>query len=469
MILHDLYAALPMPLKAAAVAARGAREHAIRYGAEYDRTLALLRVSERWAEGTLRRYQRDRLATLLGEARAHTDHYADVLTADAARHAVETLDLSSLPILPKATLKEETARFHNRSRKTVTRGQTSGSTGSPLQIEYDRESVQQRFAFMHRQREWGGARPLGTSVRFSSHHVVPATRQRPPFWVANPADRQLLVSTYHMNDAHLGAIADRIEAFAPQVLDGYKSAIQVLARYLAQTGRQLPSLKTVITTAETLQADERAEIEAGTGVRVLDYYAASEGVPLIQQCAAGRYHLRPESGVFEFLDDDGRPVGPGETGEIVATSFAQWKMPLVRYRTGDLATLPASEPGPCPCGCVHPTVDKIEGRREDLIWTRDGRWIGMVNYRTLKTITPIAEAQIVQTAPDAFTLRLVMTPGATVDDVRPLVEKKFRGLLGYDAEMTLEPVDALPRGAGGKLRAVVRTFTPDAPGPVKSR
>ena len=464
MILHDLYAALPMPLKAAAVAARGAREHAVRYGATYDRTLAMLRVSERWAEGTLRRYQRDQLATLLGEARTHTDYYADTLVPDAVSHAVATLDLSSLPVLPKATLRDETARFHNRARTTVTRGQTSGSTGSPLQIEYDRESVQQRFAFMHRQREWGGARPLGPSVRFSSHHVVPATRQRPPFWVGNPADRQLLVSTYHMNDAHLGAIADRIEAFGPEVLDGYKSAIQVLARYLVKAGRRLPTLKTVITTAETLQPDERAEIEAGTGVRVLDYYAASEGVPLIQECADGRYHLRPESGVFEFLDDDGRPVGPGGTGEIVATSFAQWKMPLVRYRTGDLATLPASDPGPCPCGCVHPTVDKIDGRREDLVWTRDGRWIGMVNYRTLKTIAPIAEAQIVQTAPDAFTIKVVLAPGAGVDDVRPLVEKKFRALLGYEAAITLEPVGLLPRGAGGKLRAVVRTFTPDASG-----
>lgn len=276
----------------------------------------------------------------------------------------------------------------------------------------------------------------------------------------NPADRQLFVSTYHMGAAHLGTISDQIERFGAQTLDGYKSAVQVLARYAAETARRVPSLRTVITTAETLQPDERAEIEDGVGVQALDYYAASEGVPLVQQCEAGRYHLRPESGIFEILGPNGQPAGPGETGELVTTSFAQWRMPLVRYRTGDLAVV-SDDDSPCTCGCVHPTVERIIGRQEDLIYTRDGRWIGMVNYRTLKTITPIAEAQIVQTAPDAFTLRLVMTEGATVEDVRPLVEKKFRNLLGYDVEMTFEPVAALPRGAGGKLRAVVRTFTPD--------
>ncbi len=43
--------------------------------------------------------------------------------------------------------------------------------------------------------------------------------------------------------------------------------------------------------------------------------------------------------VVEIVDDEGRPLPPGEPGEVVATPLQVTGMPLVRFRTGDIATL----------------------------------------------------------------------------------------------------------------------------------
>ncbi|WP_412062441.1 phenylacetate--CoA ligase family protein [Rubrivirga sp. IMCC45206] len=463
MDLVKLYGRLPLAFKRAATAARGAHFARLRYGSEYRRTLVMLRESEGWAPDTMAAWQRARLGAVLAEAVRTTDRYAG-LDPEAVAHAVRTLDLSGLPLLDKATYKLEQPSFVNRERRSVFVSKTSGTTGSPMVVLYDRASVQQRVAFVDRQREWAGGDARGRSVRLSGHHLVDPTRQRPPFWMVNPAERQLLLSTYHLGPVHLPAIMDRLERYAPQFVDGYPSSVRMLARGAAALGRRLPSLRAVITTAEALDPDARAEISDAFGVPVLDYYSASEGVPLIQECVEGRYHLRPESGVFEFHRSDGTPAGPGERAELVTTSFTQMMMPQVRYRSGDYVVLDDDPLAPCACGCRHPTVAGVDGRREDLALAPDGRWIGLLNHRTLKTFESILGSQVVQTAPDAFTLRLVPGPAFDLDALRPQIAAKFTAALGQPVTLDYDLVEALPRGANGKFRSVIRAFEVEAPG-----
>lgn len=53
----DLYARLPIPVKGLAVAAKGAFEHAVRYGRTYRETLAMLPASERWTDAQVGAYR----------------------------------------------------------------------------------------------------------------------------------------------------------------------------------------------------------------------------------------------------------------------------------------------------------------------------------------------------------------------------------------------------------------------------
>lgn len=451
---------LPHSLRQLAVGLKGAQHRWTRYGADYRETRALLAASEAWTEDEIAAHHASRLTRLLREAKAGTDYYADAL----AGHTSEELDeiaaglhLRTLPLLPKATLKTETARFSNRTRKAALTSKTSGSTGSPLEVAYDRASLQQRWAVMHHHRTWAGADPFARSCHFSGRQIIPSDQKTPPFWMANPFEHQLLISTYHLRPDHLPIIFERIAAARPVLLTGYSSAMAQVARYAAGEGCRLPTLRAAMTTAETLTPDVRAVIEEGLGIKVYDFYSASEGVPFLLECTAGNLHECPVSGIFELLDEDGEEVAPGAAGELVATSFVQWKTPLVRYRTGDWAER-APEGEACPCGRVSRYVTSVLGRYEDLVYTEDGRAIGMFSYRTLKYVKGLEEAQIVQESPSAFTVRAVLDGSAAREDVEAQVRAVFERVIGYPLEIRVEDAGTIPRGANGKFRSVLRTF-----------
>jgi hypothetical protein len=101
-----------------------------------------------------------------------------------------------------------------------------------------------------------------------------------------------------------------------------------------------------------------------------------------------------------------------------------------------------------------------------MVVTADGRRLGMFTYRTIKFVSGVAESQIVQHAPDRFTVRYV----AAGDESDPLRLKRevtdvFASVLGYVPEVDLERVQTIERGSNGKLRTVIRTFKETA-GPV---
>jgi hypothetical protein len=52
----------------------------------------------------------------------------------------------------------------------------------------------------------------------------------------------------------------------------------------------------------------------------------------------GVYRTFTETHLIELLDHRGRPVAPGEQGEVVVTQFGALAAPIIRYRVGDRAT-----------------------------------------------------------------------------------------------------------------------------------
>ena len=67
-------------------------------------------------------------------------------------------------------------------------------------------------------------------------------------------------------------------------------------------------------------------------------------------------HLRENHVIAEIVDEQGRPLPPGETGELVITTIGMEAMPLIRYRTGDYTRV---IPGRCPCGSEVLRLDTV--------------------------------------------------------------------------------------------------------------
>lgn len=164
-----LYSALPLSIRQAAVSVLGYRNRRIRYGKHFLDQRQLLEQSQYWSPDQMLEYQARKLSSLLHEARSFTIAYnhLPVLSLDEIREMLANHDFSPLPILTKADLRSRTEHYRNRSRDAAAVGSTSGTTGSPMRNERDRESVGRTFAFLAQQRNWLGITEASPSVRLS--------------------------------------------------------------------------------------------------------------------------------------------------------------------------------------------------------------------------------------------------------------------------------------------------------------
>jgi phenylacetate-CoA ligase len=309
--------------------------------------------------------------------------------------------------------------------------------------------LQWNYAFFARFLTWAGV-PRGARVAtFAGRTVVRPDQSEPPYWRLNLAGRALLLSSYHLAPTTIDDYVERLRAFQPEVIDAYPSSIEPIARRLRELGTPTIRPRAVVTSSETLFPAVRETIEKAFGCQVFDYYGAAEMAALVTQCERGTYHVNPEFGIVEILRD-GEPARPGDEGEIVATGFINPLMPLIRYRTGDLAV---AGDGGCACGRSFPTLGRIVGRLDDIIVTPGGRRVGRLDP-IFKAVTSLAETRIVQDADDHVTVEVVL------GDVLPELERvtllrELANRLGPAMRIDLVAVPHIPRSASGKLRTVV--------------
>ena len=446
---------LPRPIRQAAVAFVGGRNRKFRFGPQYRQCAEFIAGSSAWSTEQQEQWQLDALRRLVWQASKGSAYYGKAMGAvDLGRTTSLRAALDALPLLEKSALRGNVVQFRNASVKTVTVSATSGSTGMPMRIEHDRESIQRRFAFLADHTRLAGVDMFDPSVRLSGRILCPVGVEQHAPWLYNPFERQLFLSSYHLDDTHAQRVARKLGSLQPKLIDGYPSGVLQTLRLLDRCQGRLSSLKAVITTAETLHPEMREEMEALSGVPVMDYYAASEGVPFIQQCPHGTYHVRWQSGIFEV--DTGGGVGFEGDGELIVTSFVQARTPLIRYRTGDLVSaLRSRKEGGCACGLESPVVDRVLGRVEDQIHTRDGRSLGMFTYRTLKFVEGLVETQVVQHDYERFEVNCVLENPELRGQVSARIKESFERALGYPIHLEVNVHQSLPRGANGKVRLVI--------------
>jgi len=447
---------IPVWARPVAVSIAGVRNYRRRYGKEYRYWTALLAKTGDFTESQIEAWQKKRLLRLLQDARTGSPHYSKVLPVELERGDERSLHdiLMQLPILEKDTIRQNLDQVLNRNRRRIETSATSGSTGTPMRIEHDIFSIQRRFAFLSEHLAWFGIQNRDPSVRLSGRILVSVDSESKRPWLFNRAENQLFLSTYHLDSKHGKRVAEKLASFEPKLIDGYPSGILEALRCVDAQGCRLSSLKAIITTAETLSENMRSEIEALSGVPVADYYSASEGVPLIQQCAAGTYHVRWQSGIFEVSSEDG--ISDEGDGELVCTSFVQERTPLIRYRTGDIVKgLRQRDMIRCSCGLRTPTVEHMLGRVEDLIVTRDGRKIGMFTYRTLKLVDGLLEAQVIQRDYSDFAVNAQVRSDADAARIESQIKGSFERALGYEIDLEFSIVSEIPKGANGKIRLVI--------------
>jgi phenylacetate-CoA ligase len=446
----------PSIIQTALLNAYAARIHLERFGHKFEKICTELQGNEFLNYGDLLEYQNIRLRPLIKHAYETVPYYRKIMTERRLKpDDISTVDdLQKLPILTR-----EDVRNHQRdliskttNRRKLVPGHTSGTTGSPLEFYWDQNMCLYNNAVDWRQKNWAGLIYGEPYAVLLGRTIVPRETNHPPFWRMNYLHKQLWLSSFHMSDDNLFHYVKKLEAYQPKALEGYPSTVYILAKYLESKGQTLP-LKSVLTSSETLLPIQRETIERSFECKVFDFYGMAERVIFATECEKHEgHHLNVDYGITEVLNDAGEAVETGNPGWLVGTSLHNYAMPFIRYKTSDVSGVRKHA---CSCGRQFPLMDEVTTKAEDIVVTRDGRYISpSVLTHPFKPLHTIKMSQIIQEDLDSLCIKIVRGDDYSDKDTETLLSA-FKDRVGPSMKVRVEFVDSLERTSGGKFKWVI--------------
>ncbi|HEY6442170.1 MAG TPA: AMP-binding protein [Candidatus Acidoferrales bacterium] len=404
--LQPIYDRCPSPARHLLVSMRGSLLARIRYSRKTMALLSKLRSYESWSLSEITQYQTSSLQHVIDHAIRTVPFYSDY-SADPLH---SPRDLRRFPVLNRETVLHNQERLLSRNVKwhRRIRAGTTGTTGTSLRVAYTEAVAAKNWAFLLRQWAWAGVRPRHPRITLQGSRTVPAHRDSPPYWTYNLAERQILMSIFHLSEASAPSYIALLQKRSGYVLEGFPSTLTILADFVLDSGTRIP-MRAIFTSGEPLQPAARAKIQDAFATRVFDTYGMTEYCGLIQECERGQMHLAPEYGFLEILDENHKTVAPGEEGYFVWTGFLNDAMPLIRYRIGDRGRWQTTTA--CDCGRAFPLVVPSITRESDLLRCPDGRLLSArALNQLLKQSASLQFCQFVHDRANHLSVRAVVRP-----------------------------------------------------------
>ncbi len=329
---------------------------------------------------------------------------------------------------------------------------TSGTTGTPMMVPLASEDMQRLAA-----NEAVALSIAGIKRGMTVLSLVAMDRQ----FVAGMA--------YWLGLQKLGAACIRA---GPQAAYQFESLAGLLQRYRPEFIITVPTIITahaapgLARTKEKAFAGVKGVVCIGEPIRRVDGKLNSIGVALerifpqasilstyatTETCATfaegpicGGGHLNPQMAIVELLDDAGVPVEAGQAGEVVITPLGCRALPLVRFRTGDIAML---LPGRCPCGRTTPRLSAILGRKNQMLKVRGVSLYPGAIIDQILAQRHVEDCLVLAQAANELSDMVVITVALRRDtaEVRRDVTTRMQSLLRMKPRMAFVAIETLRR------------------------
>lgn len=345
-------------------------------------------------------------------------------------------DLVALPL-------REVVRFHL----------SSGTTGSPTVIAYTANDLDHWTELVARNLVAGEITREDVVQIFFGYGLFSGG-----FGLHQGAER-LGASVLPVSEAELPQQVKIMQDFRSTALIGLPSYALAMAEAMESMGLEANSLslRVGLFGAEPWSEQRRAEIEARLYIRAYDIYGLSEmgGPGVAGECPERcGLHLAEDHFLVEVVDPaTGEPVAEGQEGELIFTTLTKEALPLLRYRSGDLAAI---DTRPCACGRTSARLSRVSHRTDDMVIVHGINVFpadigcALAEFRELSEHFQLVVDRVGASDDLEVRVELAGLPSDIpnlVFRIREQIERRLRQELGVEVKLTLlEPRSLRPTG-----------------------
>ena len=371
-------------------------------------------------------------------------------------------DARKIPFTTKEDLRTQGLKLLARPLAEMVRlHASSGTTGQATVIYYTREDIATWADLVARSMYMTGMRPGDVFQNMMGYGLFTGGLG---FHYGAERLGALTIPAGAGNSRRQVQLMQQFGTTALHIIPSY--ALYLLATFdsMGVNPKDLP-LRLAFIGAEPHTEDIRRRIEAAYGLKAYNSYGLSElnGPGVAFECPEQNgLHVWEDHFLLEVINPQTlKPESPGELGEVVLTNLTRQGMPVLRYRTRDLASYDFR---PCYCGRTHRRLSRIQGRTDDMLIIKGVNIFPMQIERVLMAMPEVDTNYLVELTRENFndlmTIKVEVQQEFFLEDLKYLksLQKKITEALKSELLFTprvelVEP-QTLPRSEGKALRIV---------------
>ena len=399
--------------------------------------------------------QRIKLYTLIKYASQNILYYKRIIKEHNIQFSEDTIfdDIKKFPILTKDIIRNHFDKLYKFRDNTYYRNTSGGSTGELVIFYQDRNYLEWEISTKILFNEWAG-RKLGEPMvkLWGSLQDILRGGQGFKGYLKQQLYGVTTLNSYRMTDKDMYEYVQRINNIKPYLILAYTSSIDEIARFIKENCLTIYSPSAIMTSAGVLYPEVRTRIEEVFRDPVFNRYGSREVGDIACNCEKNQgLHIIPIIHYLEILDDQGKEVKHGESGEIIVTLLTNYTMPLIRYKIGDRGFLSGGE---CSCGRGFPLLKKVVGRTVDVFRNKYGDLIDGEYFTDLFYFRNyIKQFQVVQKAVDHIVINLVIKDKQQIKDVEKdsnQINDRIKLVMGNETKIEYNILDVIESSPSGK-------------------
>jgi phenylacetate-CoA ligase len=247
-------------------------------------------------------------------------------------------DWHNIPLLNKETIQKHLSEFELKKIKKlyVT---TGGVTGKPAKFYQSNNVWYKEMAYVYSYFESHGYESPNLKASFRGADF--SNLKVDEYWKSNPHHYEINFSPFHINAFTVEKYVKKLNEIKPKFFHGYPSALLSLAKFMEMSGLNLNYSPTCFfLISEGYTTNQIKFLESFFNCKMNSFYGQSERVVFAKAFDnLENYQADQNYGYFELVDLEGNVIEENnKVGEIVATSYDNYAMPLIRYKTGDFTS-----------------------------------------------------------------------------------------------------------------------------------